>query len=257
MPSRDSTVSIVALYPSLLGTYADGGNVTVLQKRLAWRGIDSEVLTIEVGEPVPDSADLYVLGGAEDGPQSLATDVLAKDGALGRAADRGAVVFAVCAGLQILGRSYAVSGGRERDGLGLVDITTRRGERRAVGEVLVEPDAKLGLPTLSGYENHGGMTSRGPDVQPLGRVVEGLGNGDGTEGFISGRVLGTYLHGPGLPRNPALADLLLSWVTGPLAPLDDADAADLRQERVASIGTGATSWARRWLDRRSRVSRAV
>ncbi|MDQ1403105.1 MAG: hypothetical protein QOG03_1421 [Actinomycetota bacterium] len=257
MPPPDSAVGIVALYPSLLGTYADGGNVTVLEQRLAWRGIPAEVVTVEVGEPVPATGDLYVLGGAEDGPQSLATDVLAADGALSRAADRGAVIFAVCAGLQILGTSFSVSGGRQRDGLGLVDIATRRGERRAVGEILVEPTPDLGLPMLSGYENHGGVTARGPGVEPLGRVAYGVGNGDGTEGFVRGRILGTYLHGPGLPRNPALADLVLSWVAGPLEPLDDSDAAALRDERVEAVGRGATSWAKRWLDRRSRVARAV
>lgn len=253
----DTAVGIVGLYPSLLGTYADGGNVVVLEKRLAWRGIPVEVTTVEVGEPVPETADVYVLGGAEDAPQSLATDVLAASGVLQRAADRGAVIFAVCAGLQILGRSFAISGGRERDGLGLVDIVTKRGERRAVGEIIVEPEPDLGLPVLSGYENHGGVTIRGPGVGPLGKVVHGVGNGDGTEGFISGRTLGTYLHGPGLPRNPALADLLLSWVVGPLEPLDDGDAARLREERVEAIGRGASSAVRRWLDRRSRVSGAV
>jgi CobQ-like glutamine amidotransferase family enzyme len=257
MPLPDSAVGIVALYPSLLGTYADGGNVAVLERRLAWRGIASDVVTVEVGEAVPEDADLYVLGGAEDGPQSLATDVLAESGVLHRAADRGAVVFAVCAGLQILGTSFAISGGRDREGLGLVDIMTKRGERRAVGEVLVEPADGLGLPVLSGYENHGGMTIRGSEVAPLGRVLHGVGNGDGTEGFISGRILGTYLHGPGLPRNPALADLVLSWVVGDLEPLDDHDATDLRAERVEAIGRGASSRLKGWLDRRSRVSRAV
>ena len=151
-------------------------------------------------------------------------------------------MLAVCAGLQILGVSFVGPDGVEADGLGLVDCVTRRGRGpRAVGEIVVEPVAGLGLPTLSGYENHAGVTSVGPGAPPAGRVRQGVGNGDGsrTDGVWAGRVVGTYLHGPVLARNPALADHLLGWVVGDLAPLDDTEQQALRAERLAALGPTA------------------
>ena len=248
MPA-DSAVGIALLHPELLGTYGDGGNALVLAQRLRWRGVDAEVLPVHAGEPVPSSCELYVLGGGEDAPQALAAAELG-DGTLARAVDRGAVVFAVCAGFQILGHEFLIAEG-PRPGLGLLDCTTvRRAPRRAVGELVVEPDARLGLTTLTGYENHAGLTELGPDVRPLGRVMAGAGNaGDGREGAVEGRVVGTYLHGPALARNPALADLLLSWVMGrELAPVDDGDVERLRHERLAAaLGRRARlrGWRRR------------
>jgi CobQ-like glutamine amidotransferase family enzyme len=153
----------------------------------------------------------------------------------------GAAVLAVCAGLQILGTSFVGPDGIQADGLGLMDCTTRRGSAtRAVGEIVVEPDARLGLPLMSGYENHAGITSVGPGATPVGRVRSGVGNGDGsgTDGVWAGRVVGTYLHGPVLARNPALADRLLGWVVGELAPLDDGEHLALRDERLAAAATG-------------------
>ena len=147
--------------------------------------------------------------------------------------------LAVCAGLQILGTSFVGPDGVQADGLGLVDCATRRGSGpRAVGEIVVEPVAGLGLPALSGYENHAGVTSVGPGASPAGQVRYGVGNGDGsgTDGVWAGRVFGTYLHGPVLARNPALADLLLGWAVGPLASLDDHEEQDLRAERLAASG---------------------
>ncbi|MDQ1395819.1 MAG: hypothetical protein QOG64_1078 [Acidimicrobiaceae bacterium] len=235
-------VSIAIVYPDLLGTYGDGGNAVILAQRLRWRGTAAEIVEIRAGQPVPSSCDLYVLGGGEDAPQALAADQLALERPLHRAVDGGAVVLAVCAGLQVLGTSFLVSGGRERPGLGLLDCSTGRTTgKRAVGEIVVEPDPVLGLPTLSGYENHGGVTDLGPDGHPLGRVVRGVGNGDGTgrEGVVSGKVLGTYLHGPVLARNPALADLLLTWAVGPLTPLDDQEPEALRAERLAVVARRA------------------
>jgi hypothetical protein len=159
--------------------------------------------------------------------------------ALARAVDRNAAVLGVCAGYQLLGHRFATSDGRRLPGFGLLDVETVPGGNllRAVGEIAVEPDPALGLPTLTGFENHAGRTRLGPGVQPVGRVIAGNGNTgtDGTEGAFTGRVLGTYLHGPVLVRNPALADLLLSWVVGPLEPLSEPAVETLRRERLAAI----------------------
>jgi CobQ-like glutamine amidotransferase family enzyme len=230
-------VGIALLYPELLGTYGDGGNAAVLAARLRWREIESEVVEVTAGEPVPAGCQLYLMGGGEDGPQALAVRELEASGALPRAVDAGAVVLAVCAGYQVLGREFLGPDGSPHPGLGLLDCTTARGKGpRRVGEVVVEPEPDLGLPTLTGYENHAGVTTLGPGARPLGQVLVGHGNdaGDGSEGIVAGHVLGTYLHGPVLARNPALADLILSWVVGTLEPVDDAEIEDLRRERISA-----------------------
>ena len=230
-------VRIALLFPELLGTYGDGGNATVLAQRLRWRGIPAEVVEVAAGEPVPESCDVYLMGGGEDGPQALAVRELEASGALPRALDAGAAVMAVCAGYQVLGNRFLGPDGSSHAGLGLLDCSTSRGKgARRVGELVVDADPDLGLPPLTGYENHAGVTTLGPGARPLGRVVVGHGNdgGDGTEGVVSGHVLGTYLHGPVLARNPALADLVLSWVVGPLEPLEDPEVEDLRAERIAA-----------------------
>jgi lipid II isoglutaminyl synthase (glutamine-hydrolysing) len=235
---RESTVTIALLYPELLGTYGDGGNATVLAERLRRRGVDADVITLGAGEAVPTSCDIYLMGGGEDGPQALAARELTESGALQAAVDHGAVVFGTCAGIQVLGHEFANPDGTSHPGLGLLDVRTVRGPgKRAIGELLSEPLVD-GLPTLTGYENHGAVTHLGPAVRHLGRVVHGVGNGggDGSEGATSGRILATYMHGPALARNPALADLLLSWVVGSqLAPLDDSEVSDLRAERLRSV----------------------
>jgi CobQ-like glutamine amidotransferase family enzyme len=228
-------VSIALLYPELLGTYGDGGNATVLAQRLRWRNIPAEVVDVHAGEPIPRSCQIYVMGGGEDAPQALAARELRSGSVLEDAVGGGAAVLAVCAGLQVLGNRFAGEDGKVHDGLGLLDCETHRDDGpRRVGEVVVTPDPGLGLGDLTGYENHGGVTTLGPGAQPLGRVVVGKGNdgGDGTEGVVSGRVVGTYLHGPVLARNPALADHLLESVLGPLAALDDTEVDALRKERL-------------------------
>ena len=240
-PDRTSAVRVALLYPELLGTYGDRGNARVLIQRLAWRGVPAELVEAPWGEPAPASCDVYVLGGGEDSPQASAAATLNAEGALHRAVDGGAAVLAICAGFQILGHSFFGPDGAARPGLGLLDCTTaRRASPRIVGEILVEPnpDAWAGgggtepsLPALSGYENHAGLTDLGPEAVALGRVDVGVGNGDGTEGARQGRVVGTYLHGPVLARNPALADLILSWFVGELDPLDDSEITELREER--------------------------
>ena len=230
-------VGICVLYPELLGTYGDGGNAVVLAQRLQWRGIDAEIVDVRGGDPAPDSCDVYLMGGGEDGPQALAATELLASRALHRAVDRGAVVLAVCAGFQLLGHEF-LGAEAPHPGLGLLDARTdRRTSPRRVGELVARPDPALGLPALTGYENHAGMTALGAGAQPLGRVVHGFGNdGSGVEGAVADRVVGTYLHGPALARNAALADLLLSWVVGPLPPVDDHEVAALRQERLAAAG---------------------
>jgi CobQ-like glutamine amidotransferase family enzyme len=257
--SNPSEVTIAVVYPEVLGTYGDGGNGTILTERLRWRGMAASLLDVELGTPMPASCDVYLLGGGEDAPQALAAGEIRREGTLAAAAERGAVVLAVCAGLQVIGSRFLTSDGL-RHGAGLVDVETVRGlPRRAVGELVVEPRPELSVPTLTGYENHAGITRLGPGVAPLGHVRSGVGNGteEHVDGFVVGRVLGTYLHGPVLARNPALADLLLSWVVGTLPEGDerlaqaDAAAAELRRERLAAAGiAGAAGTGRRGGGRR-------
>jgi CobQ-like glutamine amidotransferase family enzyme len=231
---------IAVVYPDLLGTYGDGGNGQILARRAEWRGRAAELLQATSDRPLPD-ADVYCLGGGEDGPQVRAARTLMDDGTLARRVGEGAVVLAVCAGFQVVGRSFPGADGEAHEGVGLLDVTTRKvTDPRAVGEVTAEPVGLDGLPVLSGFENHGGRTTLGEGVVALGRVTAGVGNGDGdgSEGAVSGRVVGTYLHGPVLARNPALADRLLSWALGhvTLPPLDDSAAESLRTERLATAG---------------------
>ena len=208
-------------------------------------------------------ADIYCLGGGEDGPQVRAARSLIEDATLRRRAAAGAVVLAVCAGYQIVGKSFPGADGALHEGVGLLDVATAKGTGpRAVGEVVGEPgdDAPGSLPTLTGFENHGGQTTLGPGVRPLARVIHGVGNGDGsgTEGAVSGRIIGTYLHGPVLARNPALADLLLRWALegdGPRPrptpmrmvrpPFDDSAADALREERLTTTMGSQRRRARR------------
>ena len=260
-PARESAVRIGLLFPTLLGTYGDGGNALVLRKRLEWRGIDAEVVEVDAGRPIPDSLDLYLLGGGEDGPQTEAARALGTDGPVHHAIERGAVLFAVCAGMQIVGTSFAGKDATMVGGAGLLDCTTvKTDEARAVGELLVDPDPRWGLPRLTGFENHGGRTRLGPTATTLGPIEAGVGNGDGTEGVVNldrgrGKVLGSYLHGPGLARNPALADLLLSWVLGversELAPVDDHEEELLRAQRFSAVDRGNLDGVaeRSWKDR--------
>jgi CobQ-like glutamine amidotransferase family enzyme len=148
------------------------------------------------------------------------------------------VIFAVCAGYQLLGTEFGGEEGQPVAGLEILDISSGRGERRGVGEILGEVNPALQLPRLTGFENHQGVTRRGPGVEPLAKVLTGVGNGDGTEGAWAGRVLGTYLHGPVLVRNPGLADLLLTWAAGRLPPFADSEdqlTQQLRDERLTAV----------------------
>jgi CobQ-like glutamine amidotransferase family enzyme len=233
-----SSLRLVWVYPDLLSTYGDRGNLLILERRARLRGIGTESVLVHADQPVPRQGDIYLIGGGEDLPQILAARRLRADGGLAAAAGLGSVVFAVCAGYQLIGTEFAGEEGQPVPGLEIADLRSRRGDRRAVGEVLADVDPALGLPRLTGFENHQGVTRLGPGVRPLARVAAGIGNGDGTEGAYAGRVLGSYLHGPALVRNPALADLLLGWAAGPLPELPAADeewGRRLRDERLAAV----------------------
>jgi CobQ-like glutamine amidotransferase family enzyme len=231
---------LVWVYPDLLSTYGDRGNVLVLERRARLRGLPVEIVEVNSDQPVPPDGDIYLMGGGEDLPQTLATRRLQADGGLHEAVRRGAVLFAVCAGYQMIGLEFGGAEDQPVAGLGLLDMRSGRGERRAVGEIVADVDPALNVPKLTGFENHQGVTRLGPRARPLARTTLGTGNGDGTEGAYAGRVLGTYLHGPALVRNPGLADLLLFWAAGPLPPLSpqaEELAQRLRAERLASVGS--------------------
>lgn len=234
------SVKIVLLYQSLLGIYGDRGNAMVLRQRLLRRGIDAEIVEVEPGAPIPTDAALYLLGGGEDLAQITAVQALRADGGLGKAVDAGAVVFAVCAGYQLLGNSFTV-GDRDQviEGLGLLDVVTRRGPIRAVGESLsrwTRPDGRPSL--ITGFENHAGYTRLGSGASPLARIEVGVGNcDDGTEGAVQGRVIAAYPHGPILARNPDLADHLLELALDTtLDPLPMPEIDRLRRERLQALG---------------------
>jgi len=237
-PVSESTLRIVWVYPDLLSTYGDRGNLLILARRADLRGLPVACIEVRSDQPMPTDGDVYLLGGGEDGPQALAAERLLADRGLHRAAERGAVVFAVCAGYQLLGSSFFAKGARCA-GLELLDLYSDRGPTRAVGELAGEVDPRLGLPTLTGFENHGGRTHLGAGAQPLAKVTVGVGNDGAHEGAWSGKVLGTYSHGPALARNPALADLLLRWATGSdLEPIDDTWPGRLRNERLGAVRAG-------------------
>jgi CobQ-like glutamine amidotransferase family enzyme len=203
------------LYPEYLNIYADRGNIAVLERRAAWRGIELDYHTIGLRDRVdPAEHDLYYVGGGQDREQALiAPDLAAKGPALEEAVAGGAAFLAVCGGYQLLGRFYRDRSGAELPGIGLLPHQTVAGERRMIGDVLLECELDPGeARTLAGFENHAGRTYLDEGGEPLGRVVAGFGNNgeDGFEGCRVAGVVGTYLHGPLLPRNPWLADWLIA-----------------------------------------------
>ena len=232
----DSTVRIGLVLPDVMGTYGDGGNAIVLRQRLRLRGYDAEIIEITLNDPVPESLDAYTLGGAEDSAQRLATRHLQRYPGLQRAAERGVPVLAICAAIQVLGHWYETSSGERVDAVGLLDCTTSPQAVRAIGEVITKPTLDGLRAPLTGFENHRGGTALGPDAHGLATVTHGVGNGvgDGLEGVVQGSVIGTYMHGPALARNPELADYILSRALGvtALAPLDRPEVEQLRRERL-------------------------
>jgi CobQ-like glutamine amidotransferase family enzyme len=239
----EATLRVCALYPDLMNIYADRGNIAVLRARCEWRGLGFSLSASGLGEALdPASADLFYMGGGQDRDQvAVAHDMVAtKRDALHAAADRGAVVLAVCGGYQLLGHGYEM-GDEELPGVGLVDLrTVREDGPRLIGNCAIEADLGIGPRVIAGFENHGGRTHLGAGERPLGRVLRGNGNNgaDGFEGVHRDNVIGTYLHGPLLPKNVWLADRLVELALGiELSPLDDAmeDAAHESAKRAAGL----------------------
>jgi lipid II isoglutaminyl synthase (glutamine-hydrolysing) len=240
----ESTLRVCALYPELMNIYADRGNLLFLEHRCRWRGLGFELTGVTLGDRLDaDAADLLYIGGGQDRDQRLCALDLAEDkrAALHAAAGRGAVVLAVCGGYQLLGSSYAL-GDQELPGAGLVDLfTVREPGARLIGNVAIEVDLGRGPEVVAGFENHGGRTYLGPGERPLGRVLRGHGNNgrDGHEGVRRGTVVGTYLHGPLLPKNARLADWLIATALGrdTLPALDDdlEERAHLEARRAAGV----------------------
>ncbi|MGH2743148.1 MAG: type 1 glutamine amidotransferase [Thermoleophilaceae bacterium] len=237
------TLRVCALYPELMNIYADRGNIAILRARCEWRGLGFELAASSLRDPLgPDAHDLFYIGGGQDRDQAAVAHDMAdtKREALHAAADRGAVVLAVCGGYQLLGHFYEL-GGERLPGVGLVDLRTVREEGpRLIGNCAIEADLGGGARVIAGFENHGGRTYLGDGERPLGRVIAGHGNNgrDGLEGVRRANVIGTYLHGPLLPKNVWLADHLIELALGvDLAPLDDSleDLAHASARRAAGI----------------------
>lgn len=227
------TFTIVHLLPELLGTYGDRGNVEILSWRLRAREVPHEVLKIGVSDSIPTSADLYLIGGGEDDAQIAALEILGKNNLLQKVLDSGAHIFAVCAGFQILGTQFPASGDRIIQGLGLIGVETVSAKHRSVGELLSRPTAPIEM--LTGFENHGGQTRFLDELQPLGHVVSGIGNGQGSnvDGLVTPQIVATYMHGPAFARNPELADWILSRKLGSLPSLSAPVFNQLHDERVS------------------------
>lgn len=232
-PGTDTGLRLLALYPEQMNIYADRGNVLFLQHRCEWRGIGFSYASAGSGEGFdPDAHDLIYIGGGQDRDQRMvAGDMLAtKRDAIATAVGDGAAVLAVCGGYQLLGSSYQV-GDETIEGLGIADLrTVREAGERLIGNVAIEVDLGTGPRVLAGFENHGGRTYVGATGEPLGRVLHGHGNNgkDGLEGIRLENLIGTYLHGPLLPKNAWLADELIARAIGrrtgtrpSLSPLDD------------------------------------
>ena len=253
-------LTIGLVLPDVLGTYGDDGNALVLQERARLRGIDVHIERFLLNDDIPATCDIYTLGGGEDSAQLIAAARLSASPGLQAAAADGRPVFAVCAGLQVLGHTFRAHG-EEVEGVGLLDITTSPLDTRATGELLSEP-TQAGITaelteTLTGFENHMGATVLGPEAQALGVVTRGVGNGvpagagaaataapstatrtdAKVDGVVQGSVIATYMHGPALARNPQLADVLIARALdvplAELAPLDLEDVTQLRRERLA------------------------
>lgn len=262
----NAELNIGLILPDVLGTYGDDGNALVLRQRARMRGMSAEIHPIHLGEPVPESLDVYTVGGGEDTAQVLAAEHLISDGGIARAVAAGRPVLAICAGLQVFGRSFT-SHGRTVEGLGLIDATTSQLAERMIGEIASTPAAPAvtggaGLTEpLTGFANHMGATILGADAEPLGRLTRGTGNTDAhgaeaaglsgedahrqtrAEGAVQGSVVATYMHGPVLARNPQLADWLLARAMGvalnelpefqgELAEQLEREVASLRKERL-------------------------
>jgi CobQ-like glutamine amidotransferase family enzyme len=232
---NESKLRIVAVHQELLGTYGDIGNAQVLAHRAKARGVSVEVVLARSDAPIPMSGDIYLFGGGEDSAQIASVESLrahAGSKGLESALSNGAALLAICAGLQILGEHFPGANGERVNGIGLLPLHTVAGDRRLVGELAMRSTSFS--VTLTGFENHRGRTILADDSEPLGEVFLGTGNGDPDrriDGILFGKVVGTYMHGPALARNPELADYLLASVLGALPAYDDPPAISLAAER--------------------------
>ncbi len=243
--STPVVLRVVHLYPEHLNIYADRGNMMVLEARCRRRGVAFDLIGCGLGDALAQ-ADLYYLGGGQDRDQALvAGDLARRADDLRAAVDGGSLVLGVCGGYQMLGHGYIGQAGDELPGVGLVDLTTEAGPDRMIGNIAVECDLDGESRLVVGFENHAGRTWLGPGVQPFGRVVHGHGNNgqDGGEGVLDGNVIGTYVHGPLLPKNPELADWLIARALRrqlgevSLEPLDDSLAREARRVALDAAGS--------------------
>ena len=227
-----NTFTVGWLYPDLMNIYGDRGNILTLLKRAEWRGFEAKLIELGRGTTRQmDEVDVFFFGGGQDHEQALVYEDLLefKQPPLERAVNGGAMVLAVCGGYQLLGHYYQTADGEKFPGIGMIDVSTEAGKKRFIGDVVVDTDIEtLNPKTLVGFENHSGRTYLGPNARPLGKARLGYGNNgsDGTEGCLQGTVLGTYLHGSLLPKNPHLADYLIRNAlirrgVDELSPLDD------------------------------------
>lgn len=249
------------LYPEVMNLYADRGNVLAIASRCAWRGITLTIVDIAVGDALePGAYDIIFIGGGQDREQRLvAPDLLKKKAALTRLTADGTVALAVCGGFQLFGHVYRPARGDAIEGLGLLDVETKAGTKRLIGNVVIEGMLDDFDGTLVGFENHSGKTYLGPEARPLGKIVYGNGNNgeDAFEGAVQDNVFGTYLHGSLLPKNPAFADHLITlalrrrYPEYSLPPLDDsledaAHAAAIERTRESRRSSRVPQWLRRF-----------
>jgi len=220
------------LYPDLMNIYGDRGNILTLLKRAEWHGLEPKLVELGRGATGDmDDVDIFFFGGGQDREQALIYDDLKefKQESLQRAVANGAQILAVCGGYQLLGHYYQTADGERYDGIGLIDVRTEAGKKRYIGDIVIQMNIEGLIPaTLVGFENHSGRTFLGPNAKPLGKILHGKGNNgsDRTEGCIQNGVIGTYMHGSLLPKNPHFADHLIGNAIrrrgdGALSRLDD------------------------------------
>lgn len=243
-----ATVRLCHLYPHEMNIYADRGNIAVFRQRLAWRGHELQVTDVAHGDTIePGNHNLYYLGGGQDRDQRIVAHDLAetKADALRSAAEDGAAFLWVCGGIQLAGVGYTDATGERLPGVGILDVDTQAGDRRLIGDIVLRARLDGEMQQVVGYENHVGRTLLGPDATSFGRVEHGHGNDgeSGKEGAVQNHVIGTYLHGPLLPKNPWVADTVLRWALNhaghdtALEPLATHDA-DVLAERARDVAVG-------------------
>lgn len=236
------TISIAIIYPEILGTYGDRGNALAMSYRANKRNIETEIIEIRANDVLPTSCDIYMLGGGEDNAQTLATNLLENQKDSLKTISNNSMILAVCAGFQILGKQFPTVEQKLFKGLDIIDVTTKCGTPRIIGEVITKCSIS-NVGELTGFENHGGRTILGPNSKPLGNVTHGKGNGvemsdsQYCDGYFSEHIIGTYMHGPVLARNPKFCDYLISKITGieTLSPIISDTAMDLHRERISSV----------------------